>query len=736
MEEKETPQKRNLTVETAFSGKGPDEPLPPVRVYLFDHTGNYVSSEPAGQTNVTFQIDDDTNYRIVVGPDLLTNNATAVPGLSGQLARARAVTYDVIPQAKQDVLRAALSKFIWYCWWKTCVVVHGNVRKLINPGSPNPQYLPICSGVVQIFQVDLDCTLDQLVSFHVLTLRDALVSRLHGLEVDPAKLAILHGPIPPGPLREARNIGVAAQSTVSSHATVSSHSTVAAQSTLAQPRATTSLSEAATSLAALDGIALKQYIVANKAILWLFLCELIPDWAFCWQELGETPLQSDGSFSAEICFWCPEDFPDLYFEVVQNINGVSTEIYDPQIACNTYYNYDGSSSVEIVVTDQRAAACLPTGGGPDYLYVEVLGITDIDLQSIDGLNTPFTSGTGLVTWGGNPLPVPFGGELAFNMKFHPNMYGYYYRWSYMFDGETGFTPITASVTHQYQQLVSLSPLMFLKLPVVLGPHTVGGQHNLFAFPDPSLNWVSVDNYQDLFFGFFDSTGGITDPVGYIPSDNDGVSARKSGMCTLLLEIFDSSGNFVACNNPFGSRTEGDTGGPSAPGPFSFLLPQGSAYVTAPTGNITDQGRLLFRIRVDNNQTVAKLPGVHAGVGSADPCGFLHFSDLTQNIAIDYVARHHNNFLDWRLDVSRGLCGIAAQLPGTGNSPSSPYPAVADFNNTAGALLGVTPPATCGNCPNGAAFAVNLYCWAQATNGRSRMQPYDSQATIAFALLNP
>src|SRR5664279_1757670 len=65
---------------------------------------------------------------------------------------------------------------------------------------------------------------------------------------------------------------------------------------------------------------------------------LNPGWACCWQELTEVLIQSDGSFSAEICFWCPADYPDLYFEVVQNIGGTEQEIYDPQIACSTYYN--------------------------------------------------------------------------------------------------------------------------------------------------------------------------------------------------------------------------------------------------------------------------------------------------------------------------------------------------------------------------------------------------------------
>ena len=78
---------------------------------------------------------------------------------------------------------------------------------------------------------------------------------------------------------------------------------------------TSSLSDAVTTLSALEGGALKQYLVANRALFYWFWCELIPDSAFCWQELGEVAIQSDGSFSAEVCFWCPQDFPDLDIDV-------------------------------------------------------------------------------------------------------------------------------------------------------------------------------------------------------------------------------------------------------------------------------------------------------------------------------------------------------------------------------------------------------------------------------------
>jgi hypothetical protein len=209
------------------------------------------------------------------------------------------------------------------------------------------------------------------------------------------------------------------------------------------------------------------------------------------------------------------------------------------------------------------------------------------------------------------------------------------------------------------------------------------------------------------------------------------------MCTLMLEIFDGAGNLVPCNNPRGALTEGDLAGdPAGSGPFTFLLPSGMLYVPAPTENVTDHGRLVFRIRVDNNWTIAKLPAVHnITLGQdATPCGFLPFTGADNVIGIDYVARHHNGYLSWGLDVTRGLCGSAASLSGDGNSPAAPVPPglPADFANTAGTLLRPLPP--CAGCDNGAAFAVNLNCYAWATNGRYTQTQYNWSATIAFALL--
>jgi hypothetical protein len=109
----------------------------------------------------------------------------------------------------------------------------------------------------------------------------------------------------------------------------------------------------------------------------------------------------------------------------------------------------------------------------------------------------------------------------------------------------------------------------------------------------------------------------------------------------------------------------------------------------------------------------------------DPCGILHYTSGSDMIDIFYVAFHPNDYIDWGLSVSLGILGEVAALGGNVSAGSLGSPA--DFANTASALLD--------GCTQGA-FAVNLNCYARATNGYSRQNQYDCFATIGFALLKP
>jgi hypothetical protein len=726
MEEKSKASAQNLKVEVVFHNQ-PGETLPPTRVYLFDRTGKLVDSKPVSADAVSLPIDPKQNYRVYTGPDLLNNVKEPPSDLETRLVKAHSVVKDVVAQLKTASLRVPLSSAIYSCWFEICVVVHGSVRKLLNPGGPDPQYATICNGIVDIYEADLFCTLDRRPAIDIDWLRNRIIDKIRQWPpvppIPPVEVPINIPPIGLGPFGPGLRPGPIEMRALSSRS--GSSASMPANS---QIQFASTLSEAAASLALLDTVSSKEFIFVNKNILWPILCEFIPNWWYCLTKVGEAVIQSDGSFSEEICFWCPDDFPDLYFQVRQNVGGGDHLIYNPSIACSTYYDYDGFQSVDITVTDPSAVACLEDPGRPfpgNDLYVWPTAIGNLDLRDITDLeNNPAIKNptTGLIQG-----VTPWGGTLALQMVFDPRLKTLsnvrYYRWSYQFDGDVGFTQIKNTVTHRYMT-VTYSPLTIHLNPVTFGPKTVNGVTNLFDVPDPypGDGWVDINDPYDRPFAYFDSTDNSLPPFNYTDA-----LPRRTGLVTLLLEMFDVNGVLVPCSNLGG------------PGPFKFVLPDlgiPNQYTSVLTpNNITPLGQLTFRVRVDNNDTDAEINNVRTPIGSADSCGFLHFNALTDTVSIDYVARHPNNFLTWSLGVTRGSCGGVASTGGSSNSPVAAPPPPATFANLASFLLRAVG-GSCNACNDGAAFAVNLYTAASASDGYGRQSQYDRSATIAFALIKP
>jgi hypothetical protein len=712
---------RSLAVDVKLTQQAGGE-TPAARAYLLDRTGKLVDSKPIGGGRIKFQLADGRRHRLLVGPEVATAKRSGA-SLAAELANANAVSRDIAAGSGPAEVTLAIPPSIYRCWWKTCIYVHGSVRKETSPGV----YAPICTGVVQIFQVDLECTLDNLASFtDAPKWYELLTDVLAGL--DRAELAerirlIPNLPDPPPEAFHETHVRVQAAQTLGERAQLLSEQTrvtAASASTASVAESTAPLASSAAELAAelrsLPARALKDTIVANKALVAPYLCWLIPDWWFCWQELGEATIQSDGTFSAEICFWCPEDFPDLYFEVVQTVGGIEREISDPQIACSTYYDYDGTEDVVITVEDPDAIACNEPGERPiegEEYYVWPTAIGNVDLRNITGLEEPAALGPpqGLVG------TSPWGGSLALQMQFDPRLksdgIASFYRWSYRFDGDAGFTPITASVNHRYMT-VTVKPLEIHLHTVNLGPQTVGAETNLFEVPDPypGDGWVNINDPYDRPFAYFDSTDNHYSPFSYTDA-----LPRRSGMCTLLLEMFNAKGKRVPCgNNGVG-------------GPFEFVLPDLGGPPTEYTSvlgpnNITPEGQLMFRVLVDNNDTFASLDSVSVGGHTADKCGMLHYKEGEEDVSMAFHATHPENYLTWSLAVSLGFYGVVASEGGSSSSPPAPEEPLV---RTAEALLH--------GCTNGA-FAENLYTAATATDGYSRQSQYDRSASVAFALLNP
>lgn len=668
---------KTINVTLALQGQTAGQELPAARAYVFNRSGSLVASQAMEKGAAALQVPASQKFRVTVGPDLLGKGDKVPADLAAQLARAKAISQDVA--AGDERISVAVNPNIWNCWLLHCINVQGTVTKSTGDGSSTP----ICIGTVKIFEFDFPCLIER-VPIDVLT----------NIKLDLVRKLSANVTVAPAATRVARLTG-------------QSLDVAASASQL----------DMANNIAALEGTALKNYLVVNRAILAPFWCELFWRPWFCWREVAEVPIQSDGSFSAEICIPCPDFFPDLFFEVFQNVDGNEIELTSQtDLWCWIYWGYAGTERVEITVTDPRAIACIPTQTGPGYVYVWPTGIGNQDLGQIDGLET--LAGTGLL-----PGVTPFGGTLSLQMQFDPSLPTpgiSFYRWSYMFEGDSGFTQINVPVTHRYATVAPGPPIVITLNSMTLGPQTVGAANNLYAIPNPNLDWVDIVDPDDRPFAYFDSTGGVT--------------PGRSGMVTLMLEMFDSGGNFVPCNNTPGSSSLGDQPGDPPAGGFTYILPEiggpPGTYTNAPKPNITDHGRLIFQLLVDNNPTQAGLPAVSTPEGAADSCGMLHYGPTSNSVTLDYYAYHPNNYLDWWLTISRGLSGFVAGIP-----PSPPPTDTSSGSSGSPATFVKSTSALLGGCPQ-AAFAVNLYCAARATDGYSRQEQYDSSATIAFALTTP
>ena len=643
-------QTGKLQLNLSLPTPDPNKPAPALRAYLFDSAGRLVHHATAAE-KVEFAIDPAKHYRVTVGPDMIGREKQPPENLAQKLLASSPMSRDYVPLLKNSAISMEISASSILIWLRHCVNVHGSVRKRLGTGG----FAPICTGKVQIFRIDLAASLDRLSPAGLTNLKNVMLSRILNREIAD----IIAG-----------NFGDLAV-----------------------------IAPLAAGLIPLSGAGLKNYIVAHRAELAQFMCNVIPEYDIVYEQYADAPIQSDGTFSETICFWIWES-QDVYFEVVQTLDGVEREIADPDILCTTMFNYDGSQAAVITVDDPNAVACFPDPyPGPNYLYVWPTAIGNEDLGNIDGLETGL--GTGLL-----PGPRPWGGTLPLQMQFHPDLQAndiIYYRWSYNFDGTgSDFTDIVASVTHRWQEITidgMGNPVIHLH-GYTFGPHLVGAEPNLFEIPNPSLPWIDINDPVDRPFAYFDSANAAN---------------PRNGMCTLKLQMFNSAGVRVSSSNA------------GHAGSFKYILPAiggpVGTYTSATAPNIDANGDLIFRIYVDNNPTHAALYDARTGShGSGDACGIRHYSGGNDPVTITYAATQPENFIDWGLSVNKGTAGTVASISGHTSSPDP-----ASFTNNASVLLG--------SCTQ-AAFAVNLNCYARATNGYSTQTQYNSSATLAFALLTP
>ncbi|MGD9498135.1 MAG: hypothetical protein AB7Y46_17675 [Armatimonadota bacterium] len=250
---------------------------------------------------------------------------------------------------------------------------------------------------------------------------------------------------------------------------------------------------------------------------------------------------------------------------------------------------------------------------------------------------------------------------------------------------------------------------------LLGPKLVGGT-NLFEFrphsppADPgggTVSWPAIDWFGDIYSGYFDTR------------------TLPDGPYELRLLVY---------------KPDGSLADPTSD--FTFIVPTG----TLPDGTITTArapasaivaGGFVFTIHVDNSRCGASIEAPIVGCTTvADRCGFLLYdpavaaNDAAARVRVAFHATHPGKFATFSFSIVRGAntafsasgevaASAAGDFTGDGNG---------NFANafTRTQLLGP-------DCPEKAAFSLNLYVYAKATNGWVRLQQYDASAVRAFAM---
>jgi hypothetical protein len=708
---------KELELEVSVSLKDFKEKELKLAAYVFNQSGRLLAKEPIkveeGRGVVEFKVKEMPRRLLVkVGPD--------VKDLK-DLSRSRPISrrVDVIPGKKVE-LQLEILKPGWICWFEVPYLATGVVKKGDQP---------ICSGDVDIYEVDFEPCFRLLPDLVIEKIRDALID----VVIDPPPIKIPEipvwlnwdeddwcgtGPKPPFPHRKF----LSDEEITSKLEKLPVQFVFAKQRFIELPNAKAKMEAELKKMslpdrqAFLDREAVKidklihtttkqfrellveKFLSFRFWLCWPWIYWIWWPWCYSWKKIGTAELQSDGSFSKTI--WlsvCNKDMPDLWFVVRQEINGVEKVIYERHpVPCNTYWNHPSGDPVQLVVTDPDAIACFETPPtDKPGLYVMPLGIgwdgwydvqqAHIKPGDLIGPNRGLYHGTD-----------PYGTELDIQMQFHDGLRGIgvmYYRWSYRKEGAANWVQIDEPIVHRYLTIIGGKPFIKSKS---LGPDSVGSEGNLFEIPDPALDWVIINRYDRRFAGW--DTHNLPD-----------------GKYELRLEMFDSGGNKIT--------------DPVAKG-FKYFLPLsgpvGDVWPVDDNPHIELDGSIILHIHIDNQDTVATINSVGLGGGTfTGECQFLEYTDpATDDVVINYFAYHPNDFLSsYTLKVKRGKSGTEVA------SFSSITPASAPLGDTrffkVQNLLGSFP-----QC----AFAVELHTYPRTRDGYTRIRAYEAHDTAAFALM--
>ena len=736
-----------------------DQEWPRLAAFAFDRRGTLLARQPlerdpkkktVGRARLEIS---EPGVVVKIGPDVEEPPSD----------RLRPVTASVqLDREGTNRLTMSVSEVQWGFWLKCPYVVTGTVEKWADGHSE-----PICSGEVEIFDVDVGYCLLKLPEPVLERIRDGLIDivldpphpRLSASPLwsewkeDDWRSVTFRGTLATGETEIKRRLEDLPPEWSFASQRFAAMSSARERVAAVMVKMDTAKRREWLASEAVEGIqvskllytstrqfrellierfqAVRYWICWYPWIYWLW-------WPYCYwyslEKLGTASLQPDGSFSKTVWLACGrKDTPDLWFVVRQKVNGVERVIFARHpVPCNTYWNHPSGDPVTLVVTDPEAVSCHQdpaTDLDPTHLWVVPLAIGNYSLQRIYGTGAGSlpadAAKIGLyesISTGLSAAALqtfhdgPFGGRLGVRLLFSRALETAgvkYYRIRRRWNGAGSWSSLDQEVVRHYSQYDPATGSLEFK-PYHLGPQTVGVEETLFEIPpadppnkatDPTAAWYVINATVDLMNGYLNSTA-------------------ANGYVELKLELFDSAGTridpasfgggipfYLPANNDIWSTIT--TADPATVNPDLVKAdPEGGGFQV-----------FVFRLQIDNRQPTAIIdpPQVLPSGATTDPCGMIRYLATDTAATLGYQARHPKKFAMYRFRLFRSTTLIHTE-----------YGQVGDLGPSGAFTAGITSLADLlDTCPD-AAFSENLYIWNMAFNGWNRVGP-DASAVRAFAL---
>lgn len=480
-------------------------------------------------------------------------------------------------------------------------------------------------------------------------------------------------------------------------------------------------------------------IVYNHAdILFPYFCWWPVFWSWFYRVTERTVATTDcnGHFDGGLLFFGPQPVENIYVWVEALIGGVWTTVYRPPFPCATHWDYSCNTDIDITLTNPSLPPCNCEGQASDgtvwFTAIGNYGIA-LDIQQSDTAKSLGRNTLGCTNlYDGNQL-CPFGATLDLGLAFGSILPpAAYYRWKYTLAYDSGLNPLTGQ-TPRYLTPSIARPYLWQKSD---GTWQTGAI-NLQATDAGGTVAYSIPNFDVTSYPGVPTTAEWVS-FNFVSAYLDSNSIPNGYVARFELELLnmDSAGLFevvsvpdhtfqVSINTDVSSGYGGSTDAPAA-------------YLTADPSTSGNALALSVLVRVDNAPITIQLnPATLAGSGvtGPNPCGFLQYTDTTQEVILSFQASEPFGFATFGFSVSKGNVGVILDANGYVFQSPSPFTLSAGTYTSSGETVGDL----LGSCTR-AAFAENLTVYHLATNGSSPLwetfaPPYYGSTAAAFALTN-